>query len=127
MFGSARSPVHILVFPYLAQGHMLPLLDLAHQLVLANPNLTLTLVVTPKNPPFLNHLLSAHPSRIKTLILEFPHHPSLPPGIENVKDIGNHGNVAIINALAKPHNPILHWFNSHASPPVAIISDFFLG
>ncbi|RVW63071.1 UDP-glycosyltransferase 89A2 [Vitis vinifera] len=80
-----------------------------------------------KNLPFLNPLLSAHPTCVKTLVLEFPHHPSLPPGVENVKDIGNHGNVPIINALAKLHNPIFHWFNSHASPPVAIISDFFLG
>ncbi|KAL6324763.1 hypothetical protein AAG906_018290 [Vitis piasezkii] len=127
MSGSAQTPIHILVFPYAAQGHMLPLLDLAHQLLLTYPNLTLTLVVTPKNLPFLNPLLSAHPTCVKTLVLEFPHHPSLPPGVENVKDIGIHGNVPIINALAKLHNPIFHWFNSHASPPVAIISDFFLG
>eukprot|EP00261_Vitis_vinifera_P003328 XP_002268341.3 PREDICTED: UDP-glycosyltransferase 89A2 [Vitis vinifera] len=127
MSGSAQTPIHILVFPYAAQGHMLPLLDLAHQLLLTNLNLTLTLVVTPKNLPFLNPLLSAHPTCIETLVLEFPLHPSLPPGVENVKDIGNLGNVPIINALAKLHSPILHWFNSHASPPVAIISDFFLG
>ncbi|KAI3443992.1 hypothetical protein Pfo_000657 [Paulownia fortunei] len=30
-------------------------------------------------------------------------------------------------ALAELHNPILHWIRNHPSPPVAIISDMFLG
>ncbi|KAG5521313.1 hypothetical protein RHGRI_033759 [Rhododendron griersonianum] len=123
MFNSTKS-VHILIFPYPAQGHMLPLLDLTHQLALHG--LTLTVLVTPKNLPTLNPLLSAHPS-IQTLVLPLPHHPSLPAGVENVRDIGNSGNVPIINALGKLHDPITQWFKSHPNPPVALISDFFLG
>ncbi|KAF7124127.1 hypothetical protein RHSIM_Rhsim12G0070300 [Rhododendron simsii] len=103
---------------------MLALLDLTHQLALHG--LTLTVLVTPKNLPTLNPLLSAHPS-IKTLVLPLPHHPSLPAGVENVRDIGNSGNVPIINALGKLHDPITQWFKSHPNPPVALISDFFLG
>ncbi|GMP74986.1 hypothetical protein CsSME_00032223 [Camellia sinensis var. sinensis] len=118
--------VHILIFPYPAQGHMLPMLDLTHQLALRG--ITITILVTPKNLPTLNPLLSTHhPSSIQTLVLPFPPHPSLPSGVENVKDIGNAGNLPIINALGKLHDPIIHWFNSHPSPPVAILSDFFLG
>lgn len=30
-------------------------------------------------------------------------------------------------ALGKLHDPLLNWFNSHPNPPVAILSDFFLG
>ncbi|KAF7124318.1 hypothetical protein RHSIM_Rhsim12G0070100 [Rhododendron simsii] len=116
--------VHILIFPYPAQGHMLPLLDLTHQLALHG--LTLTILVTPQNLPTLNPLLSAHPS-IKTLVLPLPHHPSLPAGVENIRDIGYSGNVPIINALGKLHDPITQWFKSHPNPPVALISDFFLG
>ncbi|XP_058193561.1 UDP-glycosyltransferase 89A2-like [Rhododendron vialii] len=116
--------VHILIFPYPAQGHMLPLLDITHQLALHG--LTLTILVTPKNLPTLNPLLSAHRS-IKTLVLPLPHHPSLPAGVENVQDIGNSSNVPIINALGKLHDPITQWFKSHPNPPVALISDFFLG
>ncbi|XP_058193563.1 UDP-glycosyltransferase 89A2-like [Rhododendron vialii] len=123
MFNSTKS-VHILIFPYPAQGHMLALLDLTHQLALHG--LTLTILVTPKNLPTLNPLLSAHRS-IKTLVLPLPHHPSLPAGVENVRDIGNSGNVPIINALGKLHDPITQWFKSHPNPPVALISDFFLG
>ncbi|KAF7123423.1 hypothetical protein RHSIM_Rhsim12G0070600 [Rhododendron simsii] len=123
MSNSSKS-VHILIFPYPAQGHMLPLLDLTYQLALHG--LTLTILVTPKNLPTLNPLLSAHPS-IKTLVLPLPHHPSLPAGVENVRDIGNSGNLAILNALGKLHDPITQWFKSHHNPPVALISDFFLG
>ncbi|GAB2226514.1 hypothetical protein Drorol1_Dr00022324 [Drosera rotundifolia] len=115
---------HILVFPYPAQGHMLPLLDLTHKLALKG--LTITILVTPKNLPILSPLLSPHPS-IQTLVLPFPHHPKLPLGVENVKDIGNHGNPMITSALSKLQEPIIQWFKSHPAPPRAILSDFFLG
>ncbi|KAA8532838.1 hypothetical protein F0562_033045 [Nyssa sinensis] len=87
---------HILVFPYPAQGHMLPMLDLTHQLAVRG--LAITVLITPKNLPTLNPLLSSHPS-IQTLVFPFPHHPSLPSGVENVRDVGNSGNRPIMNAL----------------------------
>lgn len=119
-----QQPPHVLVFPYPAQGHMLALLDLTHQLSLHN--LAITILVTPKNLSILNPLLSTHPN-IQTLVLPFPSHPKLPPGVENIKDIGNRGNPLMINALSKLQDPIIQWYESHSNPPVAIISDFFLG
>ncbi|MBA0631280.1 hypothetical protein Godav_003288 [Gossypium davidsonii] len=116
---------HILVFPYPAQGHMLPLLDLTHQLALRG--LTITILVTPKSLPFLSPLLSTHPSSITPLVFPFPSHPLIPQGVEHVKDLGNSGNLPIMAALGKLHDPLLNWFNSQTNPPVAIISDFFLG
>ncbi|GMH01830.1 hypothetical protein Nepgr_003669 [Nepenthes gracilis] len=131
MSSSSSSPAaatatatHILVFPYPAQGHMLALLDLTQQLALKG--LTITILVTPKNLQLLDPILSSQPS-IRTLILPFPNHPKLPVGVENVKDIGNHGNSLIIAALAKLRGPLIQWFKSHPSPPQAILSDFFLG
>ena len=120
----SSSQSHILVFPYPAQGHMLPLLDLTHQLSLRA--LTITILVTPKNLPTLSPLLSSNPS-IQTLVLPFPPHPQLPHGVENVRHVGNAGNLPIMAALTNLYDPLLHWFTSHASPPIAIISDFFLG
>nr|XP_043608728.1 UDP-glycosyltransferase 89A2-like [Erigeron canadensis] len=122
--GSIMKGAHILIFPFPAQGHMLPLLDLTHHL--ATHGLTITILVTPKNLPILNPLLASCPN-IQPLVFPFPDHPSLPKGVENVKDIGNHGNLHIINSLAKLQETIIQWFNSHPSPPVAMISDFFLG
>ncbi|KAI3867358.1 hypothetical protein MKX03_036485 [Papaver bracteatum] len=118
------SGAHILIFPYPAQGHMIPLLDFAHQLSLRN--LKITILITPKNLPILNPLLSKNPS-IKTLVLPFPNHPRLPQGIENVKDLSPNLFYTMLNAMSGLYNPILEWFKSHPSPPVAIISDFFLG
>ncbi|TYH23230.1 hypothetical protein ES288_A04G192800v1 [Gossypium darwinii] len=115
---------HILVFPYPAQGHMLALLDLTHQLALRG--LTITILVTPKNLPFLSLLLSSHPS-ITPLVFPFPSHLLIPPGVEHVKDLGNSGNLPIMVALGKLHDPLVEWFDSHSEPPVAIVSDFFLG
>lgn len=80
---------HILVFPYPAQGHMLPLLDLTHQLALRN--LTITILVTPKNLHYLNPLLSKHPASIHPLVLPFPANSALPAGVENVRDLPSTG------------------------------------
>nr|TKS15036.1 glucosyltransferase like family protein [Populus alba] len=113
-----------LVFPYPAQGQPSLFLDLTHQLSLHN--LTITILTTPKNLPTVSPLLSTHP-QIHTLVLPFPSHPLIPAGVENVKDLGNSGNLAIIAASTKLSDPITLWFKSHANPPVAIISDFFLG
>ncbi|KAH7516154.1 hypothetical protein FEM48_Zijuj10G0105100 [Ziziphus jujuba var. spinosa] len=121
----SKGQPHILVFPFPAQGHLLPLLDLTHQLSLRN--LTITILVTPKNLSSLNQLLSLHPNNIQTLILPFPPHPNLPPGVENARDVGNHGHIPIINALSNLQEHIIQWFHSHPNPPIAIVSDFFLG
>jgi len=117
---------HILIFPFPAQGHMIPLLDLTHKL--ATHGLTITILITPKNLPFLNPLLSLHPS-IKTLVLHFPTHSSIPSGVENVKDMPSNPVhiITMIRILAELRDPLLRWFKSHPSPPVAIISYMFLG
>ncbi|KAF9623596.1 hypothetical protein IFM89_003386 [Coptis chinensis] len=115
---------HILVFPFPAQGHMLPLVDFTHQLALRN--LTITILVTPKNVPLLTPLLSKHPS-IHTLVLPFPNDPSIPSGVENVKDLPASYFPAMIRTMGKLYKPTLEWFQSHPSPPTVILSDFFLG
>ncbi|KAK6931392.1 UDP-glucuronosyl/UDP-glucosyltransferase [Dillenia turbinata] len=124
---SPINSTHILVFPFPAQGHMLPILDLTHQLLLHKNNLTITILVTPKNLPTLTPLLTTHPNSLHTLVLPFPPHPSIPSGVENVKELGVFGNLPIISALTKLRTPIIQWFRSHHNPPVAILSDFFLG
>ncbi|KVH98489.1 UDP-glycosyltransferase 89B2 [Cynara cardunculus var. scolymus] len=116
---------HILVFPYPAQGHMLSLLDLTHQLAIRG--LFITILVTPNNLPTISNLLSAHPTTITALLLPLPPHPSIPHGVENVKDLPADGFQAMMKALGDLHDPLLDWFNNHPTPPVAIISDMFLG
>ncbi|KAK6156590.1 hypothetical protein DH2020_010838 [Rehmannia glutinosa] len=121
----SESGAHILVFPYPAQGHMLPLLDLTHHLAIRG--LTITILVTPKNLPILKPLLSTHPKSITTLVLPFPLHPAIPAGVENTVDLPAGGFRSMMSALSDLHDPILAWFRDHPSPPAAIISDMFLG
>ncbi|KAJ0047530.1 hypothetical protein Pint_16315 [Pistacia integerrima] len=116
---------HVLVFPYPAQGHMIPLLDLTHQL--ATRGLTVTILVTPKNLNLLSPLLSFNHPSIKTLVLPFPSHPSIPDGVENSKDLPANLFITMMHALGELYSPLLNWFKNHPSPPVAIISDMFLG
>jgi hypothetical protein len=73
---------HVLVFPFPAQGHMIPLLDLTH--TLASHGLSLTVLTTPQNQSLLNPLLhtaSAEGLRIQPLIIPFPSHPRNSPGM----------------------------------------------
>ncbi|XP_027361678.1 UDP-glycosyltransferase 89A2-like [Abrus precatorius] len=122
---STMSKAHILVFPYPAQGHILALLDLTHHLAMGG--LTITIIITPKNLPILTPLLSTHSNKIQTLILPFPSHPNIPSGAENVREVGNTGNYPFINALSNLKPSIIQWFITHPNPPVALVSDFFLG
>ncbi|KAH0709780.1 hypothetical protein KY290_011188 [Solanum tuberosum] len=105
---------HILLFPYPTSGHIIPLLDLANHLI--NHGLKLTILVTPLNLPLIEPIQAIHPSNsIQTLILSVP---ETPPGSNFAKKV---------RATSKLHDPIIDWFRTHPSPPVAIISDFFLG
>ncbi|RZC91596.1 hypothetical protein C5167_027658 [Papaver somniferum] len=128
---------HILVFPFPAPGHILPLLDLTHQLALRG--LIITVLVTPKNLPSVQPLLARHPSCVKTLVLPFPTATEsssssgscLPPGIENLKDLPTSYIPAMIHAMGQLQESLLEWFRlqiqNSSSPPTAILSDLFLG
>ncbi|KAI9196738.1 hypothetical protein LWI28_026558 [Acer negundo] len=121
-----RSSSHVLVIPFPASGHILPHLDLTNQLALRG--LTITVLVTPKNLHFVNPLVSLHPTTIQTLVLPFPNsHPSIiPPGVENMQDVTIEFMPCIATTLSGLHDPIVHWFQSHPCPPVAIFCDALL-
>ncbi|OMO67955.1 UDP-glucuronosyl/UDP-glucosyltransferase [Corchorus capsularis] len=111
----ANAGVHILVYPFPGAGHIIPFLDLTHRLL--NRGLTVTVLVTPNNLHLLDQLLSRHASSsLHPLVLPAPDPPA------------KFGLIPRMRALRELHYPLLlHWFHSHASPPLAIISDFFLG
>ncbi|XVF84397.1 hypothetical protein PTKIN_Ptkin17bG0033600 [Pterospermum kingtungense] len=97
--------VHILAIPFPAAGHMLPHMDLIHQLLLRG--ITVTILVTPKNLHFLNPILALHSpnNNIHILLLPLPSHPSIAPGVENMA------------AMTKLEDPLIQWFQTHPSPP----------
>ncbi|GMY15450.1 udp-glycosyltransferase 89b2 [Fagus crenata] len=106
---------HILAYTYPASSHIIPLLDLTRQLL--TRGLTVTVLVTPNYLTLLQPLLSIHPSSLHPLVLPAAQpQPSWNSRMD--KD----------RAIRDLHYPLLiNWFHSHPSPPVAIVSDFFLG
>ncbi|XP_052179396.1 flavonol 3-O-glucosyltransferase UGT89B1-like [Diospyros lotus] len=109
--------VHILAFPFPAPGHVIPMIDLTK--LLLTRGISVTVLVTPRHLHLLEPLLKSHPSSaIDTLVLS---PPEVPPSCTT------YNPVARMNALAELYDPILQWFRSRPSPPVAILSDFLLG
>ncbi|RLM73290.1 UDP-glycosyltransferase 89B1 [Panicum miliaceum] len=116
---------HVLVIPFTAQGHALPLLDFAA--LLAARGLRLTVATTPANLPLLSPLLATQPAAVRPLTIPFPSHPSLPPGLENTKGCAPESFPVFIHAIASLREPILAWARSQPDPVVAVIADFFCG
>uniref|UniRef100_A0ACD5V8J9 Uncharacterized protein n=1 Tax=Avena sativa TaxID=4498 RepID=A0ACD5V8J9_AVESA len=120
---------HVLVVPYPAQGHTIPLLDLAS--LLAARGLRLTVVATPATAPLLAPLLAAHPDgTVRALILPFPSHPAFPAGVESAKGCPPVLFGALIVAFSGLRSPLLSWARSLSGSPdrvVAVLSDFFCG
>jgi hypothetical protein len=111
--------VHIVAYPFPSAGHIIPLLDLTHHLLTRGVNVTV--LVTPSNVHLLQPYLSAHPSSLKHFVLPAPEIILPPPPPQKRLSL-------VIRSLRDLHYPILlKWFKSQPNPPVAIISDFFLG
>ncbi|XP_062192110.1 UDP-glycosyltransferase 89B2-like [Phragmites australis] len=116
---------HVLVVPYPAQGHMLPLLDLAA--LLAARGLAITVAVTAGNAPLLAPLLAAWPS-VGTVTLPFPSSPLLPVGCgENTKDLPGHLFRPFMASLAALRAPLLSWCNAQSRRVTVIVSELFTG
>ncbi|KAB1212781.1 UDP-glycosyltransferase 89B1 [Morella rubra] len=110
--------VHILVYPYPTSGHIIPLLDLTQRLL--SRDLTVTILVTLTTSLLLEPYLSTHPSSLKQLVLPAPSPDIFCPPQKRI--------VSNVRAIRDLHYPmLLQWFQSQSSPPMAIISDFFLG
>ncbi|KAJ0564090.1 putative trans-zeatin O-beta-D-glucosyltransferase [Helianthus annuus] len=61
----ASTPLHVLLFPFMAKGHTIPILDLAR--LLLRRNATVTLFTTPANRQYVSASLSDTPTTIITL------------------------------------------------------------
>jgi UDP-glucoronosyl and UDP-glucosyl transferase len=117
---------HVLIIPFPAQGHLIPLLDLAHHLSLHH-GFTLSILVTPQSLPLIQSFLSSTPAA-SPLLFPFPFHPAIPSGAEHARHLPTHIHPVLLSrplSLLRPQ--ILSWAKSIPNPVTLVISDFFLG
>ncbi|BAT85771.1 hypothetical protein LR48_Vigan641s004900 [Vigna angularis] len=120
---------HFVLFPLMAQGHMIPMMDIAKLLV--HRGVTVTVVTTPGNaarftPIFDRYVGSGLPIRLAQL--PFPcEEVGLPEGCENIDMIPSLGTArTFFEATNLLHQPAEKLFGEFWPPPSCIISDMCL-
>nr|KAF0901985.1 hypothetical protein E2562_011814 [Oryza meyeriana var. granulata] len=118
---------HVVVFPFMAKGHMIPLLHFATALAAHHGDeLRVTLVTTPANLAFARRRLP--PSSVRVVTIPFPAHPDLPAGVESTSALPSPSLFpAFLRATALLREPFAAFLASLPSPPLVLVSDFFLG
>jgi hypothetical protein len=118
---------HVVVFPFMAKGHTLPLLHFATALSVHHKDLRLTVVTTPANLAFAR---SRVPSSVRFAVLPFPSLPQLPAGVESTDALPSpslHPTfVQAASLLQEPFAELMASLSS-PSPPLVLVSDLFLG
>ncbi|KAJ0984935.1 hypothetical protein J5N97_003291 [Dioscorea zingiberensis] len=116
---------HILIFPFMAHGHTIPLLYLAAEL--STRNLQVTVITTQGNATSLRRQL---PSSVHLTLFPFPQSPLLPTGVEStdlLPSLDLHSAFVAATTLLRPNfHHLLLDLHSRNSLPLCVISDFFL-
>ncbi|OEL24382.1 UDP-glycosyltransferase 73B5 [Dichanthelium oligosanthes] len=120
---------HVVLFPFMAKGHTLPLLHLATALSAhhgaGGGGLRVTVLTTPGNLAFARRRV---PADVDLVALPFPAHPELPEGVESTDALPSHALfAAFLRATALLQEPFTGYLASLPAPPLALVSDFFLG
>ncbi|TKW22618.1 hypothetical protein SEVIR_4G240300v4 [Setaria viridis] len=116
---------HVVIFPFMAKGHTLPLLDFATALSTHHTSLRVTLLTTPANRAFAAGRL---PPSVALVELPFPSLPPLPAGIESTDALPCPSLYpAFLRATALLRGPFAEFLASLPEPPLVLVSDFFLG
>ncbi|KAJ3699074.1 hypothetical protein LUZ61_002779 [Rhynchospora tenuis] len=120
---------NIVIFPFMAKGHTIPLLHLAAFISSHHRHLTINLITTPGNASFFHHHLPSHMHpNISIISLPFPSFPPLPPGIESTDTLPSPSLYpTFFNATTLLHGSFRQFLSNLSAPPICLISDFFLG
>ncbi|KAB1204679.1 Crocetin glucosyltransferase 3 [Morella rubra] len=143
--GSADHRQHILMLPFLAQGHLIPFLALARQIHRRSTGFTITIASTHLNVQYLRSALSSDPdpdpnpdsnslSCSKIHLAELPFCSSdhgLPPNAENTESLSGNALPIFCHASRTLEAPFRRLVRDimyqEGQPPLCIISDVFFG
>ncbi|CAN6194653.1 unnamed protein product [Urochloa humidicola] len=116
---------HVVIFPFMAKGHTLPLLHFATALTTHHKDLHVTVLTTPANRAFAAGRL---PPSVSLVELPFPSLPPLPAGVESTDALPCPSLYPLfLRATALLRAPFAAFLASLRSPPLAVVSDLFLG
>ncbi|KAL4393314.1 hypothetical protein AHAS_Ahas02G0039600 [Arachis hypogaea] len=79
--GKENRELHVLFFPFFANGHIIPCVDLAR--VFAARGVTSTIVTTTHNAPFISRTIGKSQITLRTIKFPPPEETGLPEGCEN--------------------------------------------
>lgn len=126
---SQTNQLHFIMFPIMAQGHMIPMVDIAK--MFAQREVIITIVTTPHNAARFKETIeraTLSGLQIRVIQLNFPcEEAGLPKGCENF-DMLPSPNLAfnLFTATAKLQEPAEKLIKELVPPPSCIISDFCL-
>jgi hypothetical protein len=118
----------VVIFPFMAQGHTLPLLDLSKALSLQQ--IKVSIITTPSNANSITKNIANYPF-INVIEIPFPTIDGLPQGCENASQLPSmefYGPfLHATKQLQEPFDHVLQTMLESETPPLCVISDFFLG
>ncbi|XP_059653323.1 UDP-glycosyltransferase 92A1-like [Cornus florida] len=133
------SQEHIVMLPFMAQGHLIPFLALAKQ-IHQRTGFTITIANTPLNIKYLHSTISKDPSTASSLsqsqirLVSLPFSSSdhgLPPNTENTEALPLHQIVNLFQSSSSLESPVRELVSDIAEkegrPPLCIVSDVFFG
>ncbi|MED6144962.1 UDP-glycosyltransferase [Stylosanthes scabra] len=115
----------------MAQGHMIPMMDIAKLLLQHDNNVIVTVITTPENAArftstFARYIESGY--QIRLIQLQFQYKEAgLPEGCENLDMLHSLGNaLSLFNATSLLREPVERIFEELSPPPSCIVSDMCL-
>ncbi|XP_020260103.1 UDP-glycosyltransferase 73E1-like [Asparagus officinalis] len=117
---------HFVLIPLMAQGHTIPMIDMAQ--LLASHGAVVTLITTPANAERIRDTIdkvkrSGLP--VKFVSLRFPStEVGLPEGLENIDMLPSRGQLkSFIDAICMLRDPVILHLRAHRPHPTCVISD----
>jgi len=122
--------LHFVLFPMMAQGHMIPMIDIA-KILAQHHNVIVTIVTTPHNASRYTSILARYLEsglHIQLVQLKFPWKESgLPEGCENLDMLPSLGVASnFFNSSKFLQQEVEKLFEELTPPPTCIISDMCL-
>lgn len=124
---STSKQLHFVLIPFLAQGHMIPMIDMAK--LFAEKGVRTSLVTTPHNASRFAKTINRAQARsgLKVQLIEIPfpcQEVGLPEGCENLDSVPSRGLIGqFYKALDKLQLPLEQYLQEQEHPPSCIISD----